>query len=99
MQRTASLTRHLGAAQSAVDHDLHPEGAGLHGGLHRLLHRAAERHPALQLLGDALGHKAGGQLGALDLVDRQVDRRLRELLQSLHKLVLVIKVRLLVTFQ
>ena len=59
----------------------------MHRRLHRLLHRATEGHAALQLLGDDLGDEAGGQLGALDLVDRQMDRGLRDLLKVTLQLI------------
>jgi hypothetical protein len=36
------------------------------------LHRAAERHAALQLLGDAFGHQGGVQLGLAHLDDVEV---------------------------
>src|SRR6056297_3665236 len=62
VQRHAALAvplgpRDLGTAETAGDVDADAEGAHAHGVLHRPLHRAAERHPTLELLGDAFGHE------------------------------------------
>ena len=78
VQRQAPLlvplgARDLRAAEAAGDHDLHALGAEAERGLHRLLHRAAERDAALELPGDRLGDELRVELGALDLLDVDVD--------------------------
>src|SRR6266581_1762166 len=76
--------RHLRAAQPAGA--LHPDalGATLHRGLHGLAHRAAERDPAGQLLGHALGDELRVDLGVLDLEDVQLEDRKSTRLNSSH---------------
>src|SRR6185436_10969716 len=74
------------AAQAAGDVDADTLGAQAHGRLHRALHGAAEGHPALELLGDVLGHQLGVGLGLADLDDVQVNlavRHRREVLAEL----------------
>src|SRR5689334_21503705 len=81
------LTRHLGAAQTAVELDLHALCSGLNGRLDRALDRAPEGHALLERLGDHLGHQLRLQLGALDLVQGQVaGDALGDLLQLLLEL-------------
>jgi hypothetical protein len=65
--------RDLRAAETAGHHDLHALGAESEGRLHRLLHRATEGHAALQLSGDRLRNQLGVELGALNLLDVDVD--------------------------
>ena len=52
-------------------------GAEAHGGLHRTLHGAAEGDPALELLGDVLGHQLGVGLRLADFDDVQVNLAVR----------------------
>jgi hypothetical protein len=69
--------------------DLHAEGAGTHRGLHGAAHRAAERHAALQLLGDVLRKQRGVGLGPdlarglVHVLDLHVDALLRVALDVL----------------
>src|SRR5690606_36940764 len=67
--------RDLGAAETARDVDPDPQRTDAHGVLHRPLHRAAERNPALELLGDRFGHQSGIELGLAHLDDVQVQFR------------------------
>src|SRR5699024_4152965 len=62
---------------------LHPDalGAAALGGLHALTHRAAEGHPAGELLGDPLGDELSVDLGVLHLDDVQLHLLAGELLQ------------------
>ena len=50
-----------------------PWAPGAHRRGDRLLHGAAERHALLELLGDVLGHELGVEVGALDLLDVELD--------------------------
>src|SRR5690606_10190820 len=61
--------RDLGPAEAARDVDADALGAEAHGRLHRPLHGAAERDPALQLLGDVLGDQLRIGLGLAHLDD------------------------------
>src|SRR3984893_2341572 len=74
MQRHASFAvpfhpRDLGPAEPARAVDADALGAEPHGRLHRALHRAAERYPALELLGDRFRDQLGVELGLADLDD------------------------------
>src|ERR1700683_1779016 len=73
--------RHFGAAKPT--RALHPDplGAALHRGLHGLAHGPAERDPAGELLGHALGDQLRVDLGVLDLEDVQLDLLAGQLLQ------------------
>src|SRR5262249_12068709 len=76
VQRNAALAvplhpRDLGAAEAARDVDADALGAQAHGALDRALHGPAERHAALELLGDVLGHQLGVGLGLAHLDDVQ----------------------------
>src|SRR6185437_16053499 len=78
VQRHATLAvllapAHLGAAEAARALDLHAGGAGADRARERTLHRAAERNAIRQLLRDRLRDELRIQLGALDLVDVDVD--------------------------
>ena len=64
---------HLGAAEAAGALHLDALGARLLGVLHRPLHGPAERDPAGELVGDALGDQGGVELGLLDLLDVELD--------------------------
>src|SRR6202522_801197 len=57
------------AAQAATAGDPHAQRAKAPRGLHRALHHPAERHPALELLGDILGHQLGVDFGLADFDD------------------------------
>src|SRR5580658_857761 len=86
VQRDAALAvelrpRHLRAAQAARALDPDPLGAALHRALDRLAHGPPERHPAGQLLGDALRDQLGVDLGVLHLEDVQLDLLGGQLLQ------------------
>src|SRR6185312_9002994 len=72
---------HLGTAQAAGA--LHPDalGAGAQRGLHALAHGAPERHPAGELLGDALRDELGVDLGVAHLEDVELHLLARELLE------------------
>src|SRR4030088_2992578 len=64
MQRHAAFAipfhaRDFGAAEPAAAVDPDALGAQAHGRLDRALHGAAERHAALELLGDVLGDQLG----------------------------------------
>jgi hypothetical protein len=74
-------TGHLGAAQAA--RALHPDALGpaLHGRVDRPAHGPAERDPARELLGHALGDQLGVGLGPLDLEDVQGDLLAGDLVQ------------------
>ena len=73
---------HVGAAEAA--RALHPDalGAGLHGRLDGTLHGTAERHPALELVGDAAGQQLGVGLGVLDLDHVDLDDAIGQLLEA-----------------
>ena len=78
VQRDAALrvaldAAHLAAAETAAALDLHAVGAGAHRRGERALHRAPEADAVLELLRDRLGDELRVQLGALDLVDVDVD--------------------------
>src|SRR5450432_1446326 len=90
VQRDATLVvplvaRHLGAAQAAGAGEADSLGAELHRRLDRLLHGAAERHPALELRGDVLGHQLRVGLGLADLLDVQEDLAVGERLNFLFQ--------------
>src|SRR6516165_1472020 len=92
VQRHAAFTvpldaGNLGAAQTAGAGDLDPLRAKTHRRLHGALHRTAERHTALQLLGDVLGHQRGVDLRLADLHDVQGDVSLRHRRQFLAQAV------------
>src|SRR3954468_14158034 len=72
---------HLGTAEAAGA--LHPDalGARAQRGLHALAHRAAERHPAGQLLGDALRDELSVDLGVAHLEDVELHLLAGELLE------------------
>ena len=61
--------RHLSAAETSADLNLHAAGAALHRAGHGLLHRAPEGHAALQLVGDAARDQVGVELRLADLDD------------------------------
>ena len=69
----------LGAAEPAGTVDPNALGAEPHGRLHGALHGAAEGDPALQLLGDVLGHQLGVDLGLANLDDVDVNLALDHL--------------------
>src|SRR5579871_5231664 len=76
----------FGAAKPAGAVDADALGAETHRRLHRALHRAAERHPALELLGDRFGDqgRVDFRLADFDDVDRHFGvRELRHLLAQL----------------
>src|SRR5690606_31537954 len=73
----------LGTAEAARDVDPDAEGTHPHGVLHGALHRPAERDPALELLGDRLGHQRGVKLRLPDLDDVEVQFRRGEVRQLL----------------
>ena len=78
VQRDAALgvglrARHLRAAEAAAAGDLHALRAGADRRRERALHRTAEAHAILELLGDRLCDELRVELGALDLVDVDVD--------------------------
>src|SRR5207237_2068931 len=78
VQRHAALrvllgAAHLRAAQAAGALHLDARGAGTDRRRERPLHRAPERHAVLQLLRDRLRDELRVELGALDLVDVDVD--------------------------
>src|SRR5439155_1404480 len=86
VQRNAALGVHLGAAhlraaQPAAADDLDPVRTGADPGGERALHRAPEAHAVLELLGDRLRDELRVELGALDLVDVDVDVLLRDRVQ------------------
>src|ERR1700678_420671 len=67
------LAGHLRAAQATRALDLDSQRPGLLHRLDRPLHGPAERHPAGQLVTDALGDQRGVELGLLDLLDVELD--------------------------
>ncbi len=75
------------AAQAAGDFDADALGAQARGRLHRALHGAAEGDPALELLGDVLGHQLRVGLRLADLDDVEVDLALGHARQILAELV------------
>ena len=87
------LAAHLGAAQTPGARDPHAERAGAHRGLHGAAHRAAERHAADELLGDALREQRGVGLGPdlagglVHVLDLHVDALLRVALDVLAEAV------------
>src|SRR5262249_28346280 len=86
VQRHAALAvllaaAHLGTAEAAGALDLHAGCAGADRARERALHRAAERDTGGKLLGDRLRDKLRVELGALDLVDVDVDVLLRDRMQ------------------
>src|SRR5581483_9806093 len=68
---------HLRAAEAAGALHLDAGGAAADRGCERALHRTAERHTVLKLLRDRLRDELRVELGALDLVDVDVDVLLR----------------------
>src|SRR5690606_7584022 len=60
-------TRNLGATQAATNLHLYTFCSLTHGILHNTLHGAAEHHPALQLLGNAIGYQLGIEVRLPDL--------------------------------
>src|SRR5262245_14420483 len=84
VQRHAALAiplhaRDLGTAQAPRAVDADAERAEPQRRLHRPLHRTPERHAALQLLGDGLGHQRRVDLGLAHLDDVEVNLRGGEL--------------------
>ncbi len=73
---------HFGATETTGGLHPHPLGPGLEGGLHRPLQGTAERHPALELIGDGTRQQLGVGLGVLHLDDIDLDLPLGELLQG-----------------
>ncbi len=76
VQRNAALAipfgaRDLGAAETAAAGDPNALGAETQRRLHRALHGAAEGDAALELVGDALRHELGVDLGLTNLDDVQ----------------------------
>src|SRR4029079_2859531 len=71
--RVALAAAHLATAEPTAALDLDALGARAHRRRERALHRAPERHAVLELLGDRLRDQLRVQLGALDLVDVDVD--------------------------
>src|SRR5665811_2132986 len=78
MQRNPTLavrlpSGHLGSTQAARALHADTEGAGLLYGLDGTLHGPAERHPAGELIADALGNKSGIEFRLLDLLDIELN--------------------------
>src|SRR5262249_35770394 len=78
VQRRAALrvalgAAHLGAAEPAAADHLDAVRAGTHRRCDRPFHRAPEADAVLELLRDRLGDELRVELGALDLVDVDVD--------------------------
>src|SRR5206468_12067012 len=65
--------RHRSATEPTTAGDLHALRPGADRRRERALHRAAEADPVLELLRDRLRDELGVELGALDLVDVDVD--------------------------
>src|SRR5262249_36389857 len=72
--------RDIGAAEATADVDADATGAHADRRLHGALHGTAERHAALELLGNALGNQCGISLGLAHLDDIDVHFALGELL-------------------
>src|SRR5262249_3583953 len=86
VQRDAALAvrlaaAHLAAAETPGAADLHAGGAGADRRCERALHRAAECDTVRELLPDRLRDELRVELGALDLVDVDVDVLLGERVQ------------------
>src|SRR5687768_5162318 len=80
-------TSHLGTAQTTGNLDLDPFGAKTHGAGHAHLRCPAERYPAFNLAGNAVGNQPGIELRTLYFEDVDLDLLLRKLLQLFLQLV------------